>query len=180
MKQSGTTLLELMVVLAVAAILLAIGIPSFASLSTNSHLTSATNSMVASLHLARSEAIKRNSRTVLCPSASGTACAVSGGWQQGWLVFHDVNNNAALDAGEAVILSQRGMPDGFRLTGNSHVASYISYTPIGATRTLSGLYQVGTLTVCEASESPVSARQIVISSTGRPRTAKVKLASCPS
>jgi type IV fimbrial biogenesis protein FimT len=180
MKQSGTTLLELLVVLAIAAILLAIGIPSFASLASSNHLTSATNSMVASLHLARSEAIKRNSRTVLCPSASGTACAVSGGWQQGWLVFHDGNNNAALDAGEAVILSQAGMPDGFRLTGNLHVSSYISYTPIGATRTLSGLYQLGTLTVCEVSGSPVSAREIKISSTGRPRTTKVTLASCPS
>lgn len=180
MKQSGTTLLELLVVLAIAAILLAIGIPSFASLASSSHLTSATNSMVASLHLARSEAIKRNSRTVLCPSANGTACAASGGWHQGWLVFHDGNNNAALDTGEAVILIQRGMPDGFRLTGNSSVEHYISYTPIGAAKKTSGAFQAGTLTVCEALESSVSARQIVISSTGRPRTAKITLASCPS
>ena len=179
MKQSGTTLLELMLVVAVSGILLTIGIPSFASIVSSGRVTNATNSMVASLHLARSEAIKRNSRTVLCPSTTGNTCAASGGWHQGWLVFHDSNNNAALDAGEAVILSQPGMPDGFRLTGNDLVASYISYAPVGATRTLSGLYQLGTLTVCEASGSSVSARRIVISMTGRVRTSKVTLDACP-
>ena len=180
MKHSGATLLELLVVLTIATILLAIGIPSFASWVSSGHLTQATNSMVASLHLARSEAIKRNARTVLCPSASGTACAASGGWHQGWLMFHDGNNNAVLDAGEAVIHSQSGLQDRFRVRGNSHVANYISYTPLGATRTLSGVYQVGTLTVCEVSASPKLAREIVISSSGRPRTTKLTLASCPA
>lgn len=176
MKQSGTTLLELMLVLAIAAILLAIGIPSFISIATSSRLASATNSMVASLHLARSEAIKRNSRTVLCASATGISC--TGAWHQGWLVFHDANNNAALDAGEAVILKQPGMPVGFRLTGNFYISSYISYIPTGATRTISGVIQVGTLTVCDASLSS-PAREIIINGTGRPRTAKITLASCP-
>lgn len=180
MEQSGATLLELMLVLAVSAIVLAIGIPSFISIATSSRLASATNSMVASLHLARSEAIKRNSRTVLCPSASGTACADSGGWQQGWLVFHDANNNASLDAGEAVILNQAGMPAGYRMTGQLSSSNYISYTPTGAAEKINGAFQAGKLTVCEAIESTVSARQIVISKTGRPRTARVMLASCPA
>jgi prepilin-type N-terminal cleavage/methylation domain-containing protein len=59
MKQSGATLMELMVVLAISAILLTIGIPAFASLSQSSRLSSATTELIASLHLARSEAIKR-------------------------------------------------------------------------------------------------------------------------
>jgi type IV fimbrial biogenesis protein FimT len=178
MQQSGVTLLELMVVLAVSAILLAIGIPSFAAISANNRLVNATNSMVASLHLARSEAIKRNSRVVLCTSATGTSCAPSGGWHQGWLVFHDSNNNAVLDAGEEVLLKQQGMPGGARMTGNSHVSSYISYVPTGATRTVSGLLQVGTLTVCEDGALD-SVRRIKINSTGRLRTTKVTLSSCP-
>lgn len=180
MKQSGTTLLELMIVLAVSAILLTIGIPSFISIAASSRLTRATNSMVASLHLARSEAIKRNSRTVLCPSASGTACAASGGWHQGWLVFHDINNNAALDAGEAVILSQSGMPDGFRFTGDGAFSKYISYSPTGAAKYVSGAWQFGALTLCNTSGALDMARKIIISNTGRPRTVKVTLASCPS
>jgi type IV fimbrial biogenesis protein FimT len=179
MKNSGATLLELLVVLAIAAILLTIGIPSFASLAHSSRLSTATNELLASLHLARSEAIKRRGRTVLCPSATGAACAVSGGWHQGWVVFHDANNNAVLDTGETVILTRQTLPAGFSLTGNKWISKYISYTPGGATRTISGLLQVGTLTLCNESGTPGAARQVVISSTGRPRTVKVMLASCP-
>ena len=179
MKQSGTTLLELMVVLSIAGILLAIGIPAFSYLAHSSRLSSATNEMVSSLHLTRSEAIKRSSRVVMCTSATGTSCAASGGWHQGWLVFHDANNNAALDAGETVIMARQALPAGFSLTGNKWISKYISYTPSGATRMTSGVLQVGTLTLCNESGAPGAARQVIISSTGRPRTEKTTLASCP-
>lgn len=179
MKQSGATLLELIVVLAVSAILLGIGIPSFSAFTGNSRLTSATNELVSSLHLARSEAIKRNSRVVMCTSATGTSCATSGDWHQGWLVFHDANNNAALDAGETMILARQAFPAGLSLKGNTWVSQYISYTPSGATRLISGVLQVGTLTLCNELDASGTARQVIISSTGRPRTAKLALASCP-
>lgn len=179
MRQSGTTLLELMVVLAVSAILLTVGIPSFAAFIDASRLTGATNALVSSLHLARSEAIKRNARAVMCPSVTGTSCAGSGGWHQGWIVFHDANNNAARDAAESVILRQPSMPEGFRLTGNTPVSRYISYSPTGSARMISGAFQAGTLTVCRESPAQSEARQIIISSTGRPRTVKKVLASCP-
>lgn len=179
MKQLGTTLMELMVALAVAGILAAIAIPSFAALMRSSRLSSFTNEMVSSLHLARSEAIKRNSRAVICTSATGASCAAGGGWHQGWLVFHDPNNNAELDADETVIMARQALPDGFFLTGNSTVEKYISYSPSGATRMISGAFQAGTLTLCNASGSSGPAIQVVISSTGRPRTSRITLASCP-
>jgi type IV fimbrial biogenesis protein FimT len=179
MKQSGATLLELMVVLALSAILLTMGIPSFTSLLQANHLTSAANALVSSLHLTRGEAIKRNARVAMCPSLTGISCADGGGWHQGWVVFHDANNNAALDATEAVIQTQPAMRAGFRLTGNEPVSRYISYSPTGSARLISGAWQFGTLTVCNVSASSDTARQIIISSTGRPRTVKVVLASCP-
>jgi type IV fimbrial biogenesis protein FimT len=179
MKQSGATLLELMVVLAVSAILLGIGVPSFVGLANSSRLTSATNELVSSLHLARSEAIKRNSRVVLCTSTMGTSCAASGSWQQGWLVFHDVNNNVVLDAGETMILARHAHQAGLLLTGNTHVTKYISYSPSGAAKLISGAFQAGTLTLCNESAVSGAARQVIVSSTGRPRAVKVILASCP-
>lgn len=177
MKESGMTLLELMIVLAVSAVLLGIGIPSFASLAHSSRLSSATNEMISSLHLARSEAIKRNSRVVLCTSETGTSCAPSGDWHQGWLVFHDTNNNAALDSGETVILKQPGLPNGFRFTGDGAFSKYISYTPTGGAKYVSGAWQLGALTLCR-SKAPDLARKIIISSTGRARTVKVILTTC--
>jgi len=178
MRQSGATLLELMVVLAVSAVLLTIGIPSFASLITSGRLTSAANELVSSLHLTRSEAIKRNARAVMCPSATGTSCT-DGDWHQGWIVFHDANNNARVDAGEAVILTRQALPSGLRATSEGSTARYISYAPGGDTKQTSGAWQAGSLTVCRESQEPGEARQIIISRTGRPRTAKTVLTSCP-
>lgn len=178
MKQSGATLLELMVVLTIAVILLTVGIPGFASLIRSSRLSGATNELIGALHLARSEAIKRNVRAVMCPSATGGSCAGSGGWHQGWILFHDANNNAVLDIGEVVILTRSGLAAGLRLTGNQPVSLYISYTPEGVAELMSGAFQAGTLTVCEQSPGPTSARQIIISSTGRPRSVKTTIGAC--
>lgn len=179
MKQSGATLLEFMAALAVSAILLTIGIPSFAALIHSTRLTSATNALVSSLHLARSEAIKRGSRVAICPSATGSACT-NGGWHQGWVVFHDANNNVSLDAGEQAVLIQPSLPTGLWVTSKGSTAGYISYAPSGETRQISGAWQAGTLTLCNESGPLDAARQVIISRTGRPRTARVALASCPA
>jgi type IV fimbrial biogenesis protein FimT len=179
MKQSGATLLELMVTLAVSAILLGIGIPSFAALSHSSRLSAATNELVSALHLTRSEAIKRGSHAVMCPSATGSSCASTGNWDQGWVVFHDANNNAGVDAGEAVILTRPALPAGLRATSKGSTARYISYESSGGTKQITGAFQSGTLTVCSESGSLDSARQIIISKTGRARSARIALASCP-
>ena len=179
MKQTGVTLVELMVVLAIAAILLGVAIPGFASLIHSSRLSAATSDLLVSLHLARSEAIKRNARTVVCISADSTTCASGGGWHQGWLIFHDANNNAVLDPGEAIIHARQALPDSIRLTGNSTVVKYVSYAPTGGTKSVTGAFQAGTLTVCNVADTSGAARRVVISSTGRPRVARVTLASCP-
>ncbi len=102
-------------------------------------------------------------------------------------MFHDggnnnaaLDNNAKLDPGEAVILTRQALPAGFSFTGNTPVAKYISYAPTDGTKMISGALQLGTLTLCNESGSLDSARWvIIISSTGRPRTVKIVLASCP-
>ncbi len=56
---SGFTLLELMVVVVIAGILLAIGVPAMGNFIRNSRMTAAANDLMGTLHYARSEAIKR-------------------------------------------------------------------------------------------------------------------------
>lgn len=179
MRQTGVTILELLVVLAIIALLLTTALPAMSALTQTAGLAGSSNELLASLHLARSEAIKRGQRTVLCISADGHACARGGGWQQGWLVFHDANNNAARDDGETLIQVRPALPAGIRLTGNQFVSNYVSYAPSGGAKLVGGFLQAGTLTVCKATESPVKARQLVISTTGRVRTVKLDLDSCP-
>jgi type IV fimbrial biogenesis protein FimT len=94
-------------------------------------------------------------------------------------VFHDANNNARRDAGEVIVSYQQAMQAPILLTGNSPLVSYVSYTPMGQTAYASGAFQAGTLTVCVASSESQEARQIVISSAGRPRTLRTMVAHCP-
>ena len=179
--QSGTagfTLIELLVVVALVAILQSLATPALSAIVNSIQLTTAVNSLLSSLHLARSEAAKHNTRAVVCKSASGDACTTTGGWEQGWIVFHDHNNNAALDADETVLLRQQALPPEVLLKGNMPVANYLSFTPVGTTRYISGAFQAGTLTVCQHSATRTDARQLVISSSGRPRTVRTTVDSC--
>lgn len=176
---AGLTLIELLVTIAIAAILAGLAAPSFRELLASNRLKSQASAMLSSLLLARGEAIKRNGRVVLCKSADGAACTADGGWEQGWIVFADGNNNAALDAGETVIQRQAALGEGLRLTGKTaNIANYVSYAAMGETRTTAGAFQSGTFTLCHLSASGGQAREIKISGTGRPRIEQTTVASC--
>lgn len=177
-KQRGFTLVETMVTLSLATITAVAGLPALKDVSNAMRLNSASEGYFHSLMLARSEAIKRGARVVLCKSADLQSCTTQGRWEQGWLVFHDANNNAKLDAGEIVLARQEALPQGVRLTGNQPVASYVSYTSLGNTVTVGGGFQAGTFTLCNQSAGQSNAREIVIASSGRPRTKKISVASC--
>ncbi|HRY14609.1 MAG TPA: GspH/FimT family pseudopilin [Candidatus Competibacteraceae bacterium] len=139
MKQHGFTLTELMITIAVAAIVLAIGVPSFQQVVRNNQATSQMNDLIGSLSLARSEAVKRGRRVVMCKSNDGATC--SGNWHDGWIVFvDDANENATPDAGEDILRvhGPLGGASDNTLTGNALVNTFISYTPDGFPRNLSG------------------------------------------
>jgi type IV fimbrial biogenesis protein FimT len=178
-QQAGFTMMELIVVAAVAALLAAVAVPSMRSFVRSITLSSTANDMLASLFLARSEAVKRRARVVVCKSDDGQTCTSSGGWEQGWIIFHDVNNDSSRQSTEAVLSVRERLPQAMRLYGNLHVARYVSYAPTGATLTSAGAFQSGTLTICEQSTTTSHAREIVISAGGRPRVKKTTLGACP-
>ena len=94
-------------------------------------------------------------------------------------MFHDSNNNASLDEGEVILLREAALPEPIRLSGNSSVARYLSYTPTGTTKLTSGAFQSGTFTVCTQSATTVEARQIIVNIAGRPRIARATVSNCP-
>ncbi len=172
----GFTLLELLIVMAVMAVLVTFAVPSFHNLMDSSKLTAASNALLSSMHLARSEAIKRGNRVVLCKTSDGLVCAERGGWEQGWIVFHDTNNNGERERNEVVIQRIQPLAASLRLTGNATVARYVSFLSTGGTKLIGGGFQAGTLTVCN--QSAGQARQIVLNAAGRPRIQKVSATSC--
>jgi type IV fimbrial biogenesis protein FimT len=82
----GFSLIELMVTIAVLAIVLAMAVPAFAALINGNRLVAQANELVASLQLARSEAVRRNAKVVLCRSSDGSSCAGAGVAWSGWIV----------------------------------------------------------------------------------------------
>jgi type IV fimbrial biogenesis protein FimT len=177
-RARGFTLLELMMVLAVTSVLLVLAVPAYQAIGNSMKLSMTTNALLSHLQLARSEAIKRNARVVLCKSADGKTCSAIGGWDQGWIVFHDANNNGILDSTESVIQRIEALPSGWRVAGNQNVSRYVSFVPTGQTAMTSGAFQAGTITVCHESLDPTEARQIVINAVGRPRIQKATLDAC--
>lgn len=177
-KNRGFTLIEVLVVIAVLAILLSVAVPSFNYTLVNYRLSSFASSFVASASLARSEAIKRNSRMTLCKSSNGTDCAASGGWHQGWIVFNDSDNNAARGSAELVVSKTSALPSDFVMTGGAAVVSYLSFEPGGTSQLISGDFQSGTLVLCSRSGGTNQGRQIVINSVGRLRVQKDAVLGC--
>lgn len=94
---SGFTLIELMITVTVLVVLIGIGFPSFSAMLRSSRIAASSNDFIASVSLARSEAIKNNIAAVICASDTGTACGAN--WNNGWMVFSDVNNNGTYEAG---------------------------------------------------------------------------------
>ena len=173
----GFTLVELLMVLCVAGVLLTFAVPSFSRIMSSSKLTAASNALLSSMYLARSEAIKRNGRVALCKTVDGNSCTAGGGWEQGWIVFRDTNNNGHRDSDESVIEWTQPL-QAMRVTGNAPVSKYVSYVPTGRTRLIGGGFQAGTLTVCTRPGTSDEARQIILSSVGRPRIQKVSASEC--
>lgn len=103
-EQRGVTLVELLVTVAVAAILLVVALPSFESTFRSNRLSVTSNELTASLSLARSEAIRNTRRAELCPSADGLACGTD--WNQGWMVWSDRDGDSTIGTDEVVRWSQ--------------------------------------------------------------------------
>ncbi len=92
MRESGFTLIELMITMVILAILLSLGVPSFQSVIARNNVASAASVLSASLSLARSEAIKRGTTVTVCKSSDGSSCVTSGDWSQGWIMLVTVSN----------------------------------------------------------------------------------------
>jgi len=108
-RESGYTMMELMMALAVVAILSFIAVPGFKYVTTSNRVATEVNGLLGDMLFARSEAVKEGATVTVCISSDGATClgnGAGGAWQLGWIVFLDTNGNKQVDAGEAVIRVQ--------------------------------------------------------------------------
>lgn len=185
--EAGFTLIEMMVAVAIVAILLAMAAPSFTSTIARGRVTSATNDMVSALSNARTEAIRRGKRVTLCRSSNGTSCTTTAGtgWEVGWIMFEDTtratgnNDNAAVDGGETIIGRGAASGNSVVIYGNSVAANFVSFAADGTAKRINGtaLDSTGvTIRVCTTSravQDTARARDITVNMVGRVASATV-------
>lgn len=99
-RQSGFSLIELLVVLSIAAVLVVLALPSFNGTIERNRIATQTNEFIAAIMLARTEAIRRNGVAGVCASNDAVTCG--GTWADGWIVWADADNDSIADIGEAL------------------------------------------------------------------------------
>lgn len=171
-------MVELLVTLCIVAISAGLALPSMGAMLAQFRAGRLASSFSLSVQRARSEAIHRNARVVLCKSADGLRCTKTGGYEQGWLIFEDANNNAQRDPQEGVIEVALQAPAGLQLFGNGPVAHYVSFTGLGTPWLVGGEFQAGTWTVCRTSEQAAVAHSIALAKTGNLRSYKSTQSRC--
>jgi len=164
----GFTLVEMMVTLAILAIMLALAAPSFTSFRRNSEMVSVTNNFVAALTAARSEAMKRNMYAMVVPINNDN------NWSAGWVAFVDVKPDNKFNASDDIeVFRQPAPPSYLTFSGNNSVAeakSHVRFDGSGFSRPVGDL-QNATLNIVrsDATDDPRQTRRIKISLTGRVR-----------
>lgn len=153
--QSGFTLVELMVTVAVMAILAAVAIPSFRGLVNSNRLRASANETIAVLQTARMEAIRSNRLVVACmsaaPNAATPACATAGA--SGWIVFQDADRNGQYGASERLI-RRATVTGNVQLLASTAFATGITFNSDGMARDVGGSLLNAVVGVCLPTNEP--------------------------
>jgi type IV fimbrial biogenesis protein FimT len=173
-RQKGVTLIELIVVIVIAAILVALAIPSFQSVINSSRVSNPANEMVATLQLARMEAFRRGERTVVCRSENADSatpsCTTSAGNWGGWLAFVDTDGNGSV-SGTDVVLRTTAVAQPAVVIPSARISSAsnsIVFRPDGLARESNGTLLVAQVRICVPTTTPPeNARDVAISGGAR-------------
>jgi type IV fimbrial biogenesis protein FimT len=148
---SGFTVLELLIVLALGAIVMTMAVPSFKNSIDNQRLVTATNELVMAFTLAKSEAIKRVAYVTVCKSSDGETCTSNASsWNDGWIVFANGTsaNPESFDVGDELIRVYPALVDTLSISASGNVDAFVSFRPSGTLGT-NAANILGTLTTCD-------------------------------
>lgn len=161
----GFSVAELMVVLAIAAIMMASAAPNLHALIRGQQLKAAANDLFGAIGLARAQAIARGTRVQLVP-----ADAAGSDWGRGWVVFVDRDGDRRPGAGDEVITVHGPVAEGITISStfsNNRQPYYIAYNGAGRSCTDSSSLAArwGTLSLFQGEHT----RRIKINMLGRAR-----------
>ncbi len=170
---SGFTLIEALVVIAITAILLAVGVPTFQTFTAGRAVDAHVAELSGAMRLARAEAIKRGVPVTLCqtndPNAANPVCNNAANWATGWLVFVDRGTQGSFDAGDQLVQAQNALTNTGgvqRTTGNA----FITFLPNGVSlANAAGRFCIRPRLPASDTSYLRLTREVVVSSTGATR-----------
>lgn len=169
-KDAGLTLIELLITLALAALLLTFGVPAFTGTLERTRVATTLHQVSADLAMARGTAIMRRAQVVVCPRTEGQRCRDDNDWSSGWIVFTDEDGNRQPDH-DAHILRVTGPPSHRTLAIDS-TRRFLRYQQDGRSA-----HSNQTVRVCSGQRL---AGTVVINNVGRVRSVRAqKRALCP-
>ena len=164
----GFTIIELMITILLFGVMVAIGVPSFKSITDTNEAATNSNAFLSALKIARTEATKRRQNIIVCASNNQSDCG-SNDWSDGWIVFEDTDGGNDFDAGETII-DTYSLQTGFTVTRAAAGPDQILFASTG----LSDSTVAQTFTVCKANTA--SGRVLTVERSGLVTGANV---NCP-
>lgn len=162
--RNGFTLIELVITLAIVAVLLAIGLPGFGEALGRLRVQTAMHRVSTDLAMARSSAIMRRAPVVACPGTGMDGCSGGADWSGGWIVFADPDGNRRPDT-VAELLRVSDAPSGaggrLRLGATRH---FVRYQRDGRS--------AGTNLTVRVCSGEALAGEVIVNNLGRVRSAR--------
>ena len=185
-QDHGFTLVELLVTLAIAAIMASIAAPNLNASIQSMRVQTLGEDLLMTLQRARSESLRLGSRVTVCASVDAATCATSGTWSSGWITFNDLNANASIDTGERILAIDVANRHSLQVLSSTSLGLYVSFVSSGRTASNNGDPLTGVIRVCNPSPSVSDDRRprhLPVGSTGRttwtPSSSSVSV-TCPA
>jgi type IV fimbrial biogenesis protein FimT len=158
-SNDGLTLVELLVTVALAALLVTLAAPSFQGLITKMQRSTVISGISEALFYARGEAVRRGAFVSICALSSVSECATSAApdWNLGWLIFSDGDGDGVLEAGDELLRVAVSEHRQYSLKGAGAIAQSLTFKPDGAPMAF------GSLAYCD----PYDSKTLEITFVGR-------------
>ena len=171
--RAGFTVVELMVTIAILAILLGIAAPNLRDFVMDVRLTGQANDLMGDLMLARSEAVKRDLTVAVCArkqneNKEAEACTTGNQWDNGWMVVIDADTDGKIDAGTTPLTVKDP------LSGDNKIRNDVQGPKGDIVFTATGVTTSKAITTFSICDSRGKGRQIIVQPTGRAAVTKVE------